>query len=125
MRLVLAAVLLAGLSANAFAAQVPAASSVDAVTVFLSGAEVTRLAKAHLDKGEHTIVVADLPVSAIPGSIRVEGRATGKLDIGSVDTARKLLQHAESEAADSQRKVLEDKLQSLNDQKKTIEAQAL
>lgn len=125
MRLVLAAVFLAGLSASSFAAQVPATSTVDAVTVFLSGAEVTRLAKAHLDKGEHTIVVADLPASAIPGSIRVEGRATGKLDIGSVDTARKLLQHAESEAADSQRKVLEDKLQTLKDQKKTVEAQAL
>src|SRR5262245_43604416 len=91
MRVVSAAVILAAFSLNASAAQVPAGSLVDAVTVFLSGAEVTRLAKAHLDKGEHTIVISDLPASAVPGSVRVEGRATGKLDIGSVDTNRKLL----------------------------------
>ena len=115
---------MAALSPNAFAAQVPATSTVDAVTVFLSGAEVTRLAKVHLDKGEHTIVVSDLPASAVPGSIRVEGRATGKFDIGSVDTATKLLQHAESEAADAQRKVLENKIQTLKDQKTSVAAQA-
>ena len=125
MRLVLAAVCLAALSADAFAAQVPATSTVDAVTVFLSGAEVTRLAKVHLDKGEHTIVIGDLPASAVPGSIRVEGRASGKLDIGSVDTARKLLQRAESEAADAQRRMLEERIQSLKDQRSTVEGQAL
>ncbi len=124
MRLVLAAACFAGFSVNAFAAQVPASSSVDAVTVFLSGAEITRIAKVHLDKGEHTIVISDLPSSAVPGSIRVEGRASGKLDIGSVDTARKLLQHAESEAVDSKRKILEDRIQSLKDQKKAVEDQA-
>jgi uncharacterized protein (TIGR02231 family) len=125
MRLVLAAACLAAFSASAFAAQVPAISAVDAVTVFLSGAEVTRVAKVHLDKGEHTIVVGDLPASAVPGSIRVEGRATGKLDIGSVDTARKLLQHAESEAADAQRRMLEERIQSLKDQRTLIEGQVL
>ncbi len=124
MRLVLAVVFFAAFTANAFAAQVPTPSAVDAVTVFLSGAEVTRLAKVHLDKGEHTIVIGDLPASAVPGSIRVEGRATGKLDIGSVDTARKLLQRAESEAVDAQRKVLEDKIQALKDQKTEVDAQA-
>jgi uncharacterized protein (TIGR02231 family) len=124
MRLVLAAVCFVGFSAKAFAAQIPATSTVDAVTVFLSGAEVTRLAKVHLDKGEHTITVGDLPASAVPGSIRVEGRATGKLDIGSIDTAQKLLLHAQSDAADAQRKALEDKIQALKDQKKSVQAQA-
>ncbi|MET0408016.1 MAG: mucoidy inhibitor MuiA family protein, partial [Hyphomicrobium sp.] len=124
MRLVLAAVWFAALSVDAFGANIPATSAVDNVTVFLSGAEVTRLAKVHLDKGEHTIIVNDVPSSAVPGSIRVEGRATGKLDIGSVDTARKLLQHAESEAADAERKMLEDKVQALKDDKTTIEAQS-
>jgi uncharacterized protein (TIGR02231 family) len=125
MRIVLWAMAAVALVTPAFGAQVPATSSVDAVTVFLSGAEITRLAKVHLDKGEHTVVISDVPASAVPGSIRVEGRATGKLDIGAVDTARKLLQHAESEAADAERKMLEDKVQGLNDQKTTIEAQRL
>lgn len=124
MRVVLATAVWAVLSLNAFAAQVPASSRVDAVTVFLSGAEVTRLAKVHLDKGEHTIVIGDLPASAVPGSIRVEGRATGNLDIGSVDSAIKLLQRAESEAADAQRKILEDRIQNLKDQKTAVSAQA-
>ena len=94
------------------------------MTVFLSGAEVTRIAKVHLDKGEHTIIVADVPASAVPGSVRVEGKATGKLDIGSVDTARKLLQRAESQAADVQRKALEAQIEQLEDEKTSVEPQA-
>jgi uncharacterized protein (TIGR02231 family) len=124
MRFVFAAAFLAATPLSALAAEVPATSTVDNVTVFLSGAEVTRIAKVHIDKGEHTIVIGDVPASAVPGSVRVEGKATGKLDIGSVDTAKKLLQRAESEAADKQRKVLEDSIQALKDQKTTFEAQA-
>ena len=90
----------------------------------LSGAEVMRLAKVKIDKGEHTIIFSDVPASAVPGSIRVEGKATGKLDIGSVDTARKLLQRAESQAADATRKALEDQIEQLRDQKAGLEAQA-
>jgi uncharacterized protein (TIGR02231 family) len=124
MRFVFAAVFLAAMPFDALAADVPATSTVDAVTVFLSGAEVTRVAKVHLDKGEQTIVIGDVPATAVPGSVRVEGKATGKLDIGSVDTSTKLLQHAESEAADAQRKALEDKIQALKDQRTAVEAQA-
>jgi uncharacterized protein (TIGR02231 family) len=124
MRLALAAVFLTVESLGALAAEVPATSTVDSVTVFLSGAEVTRLAKVQLDKGEHTIVLGDVPASAVPGSIRVEGKATGKLDIGSVDTSRKLLQRAESQAADVRRKAIEDQIEQLKDQKTAVEADA-
>lgn len=124
MRFALAAVLVAAQSASALAADVPATSTVDAVTVFLSGAEVTRLAKVKLDKGENTIILGDVPASAVPGSIRVEGKATGKIEIGSVDTARKLLQREESQAADVKRKELEDRVEQLKDERSTIDAQA-
>ena len=124
MRFALAAVLLAAQSLSAHAADVSATSAVDAVTVFLSGAEVTRLAKVKLDKGEHTIIIGDVPANTIPGSIRVEGKATGKLEIGSVDTARKFLQREESQAADSKRKTLEDQIEQLKDQKATVESEA-
>jgi uncharacterized protein (TIGR02231 family) len=123
MRFALAAVLLAAQPLSAFAADIQATSTVDAVTVFLSGAEVTRLAKVKLDKGEHTVVISDVPAGAVPGSIRVEGKATGKLEISSVDTSRKLLQRAESQAADATRKTLEDQVEQLNDQKATLQAQ--
>lgn len=124
MRFALAALLLAAQSLAVHAADVAATSTVDAVTVFLSGAEVTRLVKVKLDKGEHTIVIGDVPASAIPGSIRVEGKATGKLDIGSVDTARKLLQRQESQEADSKRKELENEIERLKDQRATVDAEA-
>lgn len=109
--------------APAFAAEVSAPSRIDSVRVFLQGAEVTRLAKVQLEKGEHTVIFNDIPASAVPGSIRVEGTATGKLDIGSVDTARKFLARAESQAADGERKRLEDELEALRDQKTLLEAQ--
>jgi uncharacterized protein (TIGR02231 family) len=124
MRFALAAVLVAAQSLSAHAADVPATSVVDAVTVFLSGAEVTRLAKVKLDKGESTIILGDVPASAVPGSIRVEGKATGKIEIGSVDTARKLLQRQESQAADVKRKELEDRVEQLKDERTAIDAQA-
>jgi uncharacterized protein (TIGR02231 family) len=124
MRFALAAVLLGAQSLSVFAADIPTTSSVDAVTVFLSGAEVTRLAKVKLDKGEHTIIISDVPAGAIPGSIRVEGRATGKLEISSVDTSRKLLQRAESQAADAKRKNFEDQIEQLDDQKMILQSEA-
>lgn len=105
------------------AAEVAARSRADAVTVFLSGAEVTRTAKVRIDKGEHTIVFDDIPASAVAGSIRVEGKATGKLDIGSVDTQRKLLSRAEGQAAGIERKKLEDEAEALRDQKDVIQTQ--
>ncbi len=120
------AVSVAGLiitAGQAAALDVSAPSRVDAVTVFLSGAEITRVAKVKIDKGEHTIIINDLPASAVPGSIRVEGKATGKLDIGSVDTNRRLLARAESQAADVERKRIEDELEVLRDQKAAIDAQ--
>ena len=77
------------------AAEIPANSHIDAVTVFLSGAEVTRTARLTLEKGEHTLVFRDLPAEAVPGSIRVAGKATAKLDIGSVDTRRRFVPRAD------------------------------
>ncbi len=106
----------------AFALEVTAPTAIDNVKVFLRGAEVTRTGKVKLESGEHTIVIRDVPASAVPGSIRVEGKATGKLDIGSVDTRRAFLARAESEAADAERKKLEDALDGLRDQKAGVES---
>ncbi len=111
------------LSSSAQAVEIVSPSKVDSVTVFLSGAEVTRTAKVKLDKGEHTIVFADVPAGAVPGSIRVEGKATGKLEIGSVDTKRTFLNRTESQASDAERKKVEDELDFLRDQKSALESQ--
>ncbi len=115
--------LLAGVAPAAMAAEVVGPSRVDQVKVFLSGAEVTRVAKVKIDKGEHVVVFNDVPAGAVAGSIRVEGSATGKLDIGSVDTARQYLARAECQAADGERKKIEDELEALRDQKAVVDAQ--
>ena len=118
--LALSALLL--LTVSAAAAEVAATSKVDAVTVFLTGAEVTRVGKVKLEKGEHVITVIDIPASAVPGSIRVDGKATGKLDIASVDTRRTFLARLDAAAMDQERKKIEDEIERLRDEKAASDA---
>jgi uncharacterized protein (TIGR02231 family) len=103
--------------------EVPASSRVDAVTVFLSGAEVTRTARLSLAKGEHTLVFSDLPVEAVPGSIRVDGKATAKLDIQSVDTRRRYVPRADQANLQAERKSLEDEIEKLRDERGLVQGQ--
>ena len=105
------------------AADVPAQSRITAVTVFPSGAEVTRSAKVKVEAGEHTLVFADLPAQAIASSIRVEGRAAGKLDIGSVDTRRASVPRADAANAESERRRIETEIEKLRDQRGVFEGQ--
>ena len=70
----------------AFAADLKALSQVDAVTVYPSGAEVTRVTEAHLLAGETTLILEDLPGELDAQSIRVEGAGDAGLEIGSVDS---------------------------------------
>src|SRR6185503_16676901 len=82
------------------------------------------LATVNQPKVSHMRFALAALLLVVPCSIRVEGKATGKLEIGSVDTSRKLLQRAESQAADAMRKSLEDQIEQLNDQKAGFDAQA-
>lgn len=116
------AVLLAG---SAHAAEITAQSKVDAVTVFPSGAEVVRAGKVKLEKGEHVIVFSDVPAQAAPNSIRVEGRSTGKFEIGSVDTRRLFVPRTDEEAAASERRRIEDELDTLRDARAMLDGQVL
>ena len=116
---VLATVLASGVAAE----DVPATSRVDSVTVFLSGAEVTRAARLNLEQGDHTIVFSDLPAETVPGSIRVDGKATGKLDIESVDTKRRYIARADQAALQAERKSLEDEIERLRDERGLAQGQ--
>jgi uncharacterized protein (TIGR02231 family) len=121
-RLVVAALCLA-CPAIASAADVAVPSRVDAVTIFPRGAEVSRVAKVKLEKGLHTVVISDVPADAVPNSIRVEGLATGKLEIGSVDSRRLMVPSTDVAIAESERRRIEDELQILRDQRSTADAQ--
>jgi N-terminal domain of unknown function (DUF4140) len=71
----------------AYAAEIAAESNIEAVTVFPSGAEITRALQVKLPQGDQT-VLAYITSQAIPDSIRVEGKASFGLEIGSVDAPR-------------------------------------
>ena len=122
MRFLTAAVLTLAMAFGAKAAEIEAQSRIDAVTVFPAGAEVERTAKLTLDKGEHTLVFHDLPAGAVAGSIRVEGKASGKLEIGSVDTRRVFIPQADAAAAETERRRIENELDQRRDEKATLDA---
>lgn len=111
----LAFILLAGTMASPVMADTfTAHSTVDAVTVFPSGAEVTRIATASFAAGEHALVFDGLPGDLDPQTIRVEGDALGTVEIGSVDAR---LAYVPSTEVDARRKVLEAQVQALSDER--------
>ena len=118
-RAIILAVLMTSTAAGA--AEIAATSRVAAVMVFPSGAEVTRLGKVTLEPGDHAILFTDLPARALPSSIRVEAKASGKLEIGSVDSRRVFVPRSDSSIAASERKRLEDAIEKLRDEKSALE----
>src|SRR5581483_4101998 len=71
---------------RAEAADVEAASTVDAVTVYPDGASVARVVTVELPAGENTLVLKDFPLTLDAASLRVEGEADAALAIGAIDT---------------------------------------
>ncbi len=128
MRPIITAAVLAGLAgplsiAPLRADEIPATSRADAVTVFPTGAEVSRIAKVTLPKGSHTVILSDLPADAIASSIRVEGLATGKLEIGSVDSRRLMVPRTDALASESERRRIEDEIERLRDERSVPESE--
>jgi uncharacterized protein (TIGR02231 family) len=105
------------------AAEISASSTIDAVTVFPRGAEITRTTKAQVAAGNHTIVLQDLPAEADLNSIRVEGKATGRLEIGAVDARRVQVLRKDSEAHQSERRKIEDEIESQSDRLEALQAE--
>jgi uncharacterized protein (TIGR02231 family) len=122
MRAALAAGLLfAVLVSPARAADVPAPSEIDAVTVFPQGAEVTRIARVKIESGSHVVIVRDLPSGLLLDSIRVQGEATGALELGAVDSRVFYLSEVQNaEYIASERKRLEDELMKLLDRQSAL-----
>jgi uncharacterized protein (TIGR02231 family) len=110
------------LAGGAAAAEIKGSSRIDAVTVYPAGAEVVRTGRVKLDKGEHTLLFADLPAEAVAASIRVEGKATAGLEIGSVDTRVVSVPRSDDAAAASERRRLEEAIERLKDEKSALQA---
>jgi uncharacterized protein (TIGR02231 family) len=102
----------------AFAADLKSLSHVDAVTVYPSGAEVTRVTEARLAAGDTTLILEDLPGELDAQSIRVEGSGGEGLEIGSVDS--KLI-YLSTNAQDAERKRLEEEIEALGDERRALD----
>ncbi|HUS96211.1 MAG TPA: mucoidy inhibitor MuiA family protein, partial [Hyphomicrobiaceae bacterium] len=107
---------------GAYSAELTVTSRPDAVTVFPRGAEVLRLATVRTQAGAHTIVLPDLPIQAVQGSIRVAGKSSGDLKIGSVDSRRIYVMHNDDTATGSERRRLETDIERLGDELAAIKA---
>ncbi|MEO8652218.1 MAG: mucoidy inhibitor MuiA family protein [Hyphomicrobiaceae bacterium] len=118
-----AIVLVALTAAPLSAAEVPGTSAITTVTVFPRGAEVTRTAQLTVAQGDHILVFKDLPAQAIQGSIRVEGRSTGRLEIGSVDTRKVKVPRLDPATSQSERRKLELAIEKLDDERAVVNAE--
>ena len=85
-RILLATLLTTTSLTPVLAEEITASTRIDAVTVFPSGAEITRTTRINVLKGEHTLILKDLPADVDPQSIRVSGNAGGSLEIRSIDS---------------------------------------
>ena len=86
--LALALLLAALCSEQAAAADLAAASKVDAVTVYRGWARVTRLARVELATGETRLLLQGLPAGLDDDSVRVEGKGTARARVGGVSVER-------------------------------------
>ena len=75
-----------------------------------------------LEQGEHTLLFADLPAEAVAASIRVEGKATGGLEIGSVDTRSVSVPRGDDAVAATERRRIEEAIEKLKDEKAALQA---
>jgi uncharacterized protein (TIGR02231 family) len=119
--LILASITLA-LAGTAAAADIKGSSRIDAVTVYPAGAEIVRTARVKMEKGEHTLLFADLPADALASSVRVEGKATAGLEIGSVDTRTVSIPRADDAVAATERRRVEEAIEKLRDDKSALQA---
>lgn len=117
-----AAVVLIASGSGAAADSIPATSRIDAVTVFPAGAEIVRVARVAIAKGEHSVVFADLPAEAVASSIRVDGKSTLPVELGAVDSRRLYLSEQETADAEAERKRIETEIERLEDERRLQEA---
>jgi uncharacterized protein (TIGR02231 family) len=107
------------------AADVKASSRVDAVTVYRSGARVTRLVRAELPAGDVRLLIEGLPLGIVDDSVRVEGQGASKGKIWGVSvepfTLAAIVDPAAREAEERIEKLQADD-RALDDQAKVADA---
>ncbi len=97
------------LATPAAAADVAAASKIDAVTVYRTSARVSRVAQLQLPAGDARVLLAGLPAQLDDDSIRVTGKGTAKARILGVSVEAV----TRAEVADAAARAAEQKLEAL------------
>ena len=118
----LAAVAATASAEQAMAAEVQVASKIDSVVIYPAGAEITRTAAIRLEPGEHVLVLGDLPQQVVSNSVRIAARASERLDIGSVDTRKRVVLSSDAEQAAAARRQLERERDGLADERAVLSA---
>ena len=106
-----------------FAAEIPLQSKIDAVTVFADGATVQRTAKLAIPQGEHVLVLAGLPDSIDPDTLRVTGEGLAGLTVTSVDTRLVPGPAQDTTSYTTKRKALADALETARGKQEAANAQ--
>lgn len=102
--------------AKDLAKDIEAKSAISAVTVHPDAATLTREASVDLPAGASTVVFKNLPFGLDPASLRVSGEASGRLEIGAVETRAA---PAETHGADT---AIEARLKALRSAREAVQA---
>lgn len=101
-------------------ADIQADSKIDSVTVYGSGARVTRVAEVDIPAGKYNVVIAGLPVTIDTDSLRAEGSAKGQVTLGAITTRRDV----STDFTSQQERDAYQKLQPLLDQRLMLNEEA-
>jgi uncharacterized protein (TIGR02231 family) len=107
-----------GLAHSAQATEIQTPSHIDAVTVYPEGADVTRLVEAKLQGDDTTLLIDDVPSSADPQSIRVEGTANGDVAVTSVDSK---MVRENADELNAERKKINEQFEGLQDERAALD----
>lgn len=102
------------------AADLRAASHIDAVTVYRSSARVTRVARIELPAGPARVLLDGLPDLLDDDSVRVEGRGSARARLFGVTIERVTL----ADAAAAEARAVEDRLLALQDDDRALDDRA-
>ncbi len=114
--------LLMALPAAGYAQEINGQSKISSVTVFPSGAEITRVFSVFLPEGQHELVLKDLPSQLEGRSLRIEGVGANGLEIGAIDHKVMTIPFGEQSDQDL-RRTLQDKLDQLRDRRVLLQAE--
>ncbi len=92
-------------------------SRIDAVTVFRSGARITRVTKLELPGGPARVLLRGLPVDLDDDSIRVEGKGSAKARVFGVTVERVTAEEAPAAEA----RAVEERLEKLQDEDRALQ----